>query len=262
MSADADLALVTGASSGIGFELARQFVDHGYDVVVVAEDEELQQAAEELRRSGREVVPVRADLTVAAEVEQVWREVERLGRPLAAAALNAGTAVAGRFAETSLEDHQGLVDLNVRSTVHLGKRVVDHMVAQGRGRILITASIVAVAPAPFQPTYAASKAFVHSFAEAIRHELKGTGVTVTSLMPGPTDTELFARADMEDSPLARGRKDDPATVAKDGFEGMMKGKPHVRAGSVLNAMMVETATHLSDRVTSALVALQTKRKRD
>lgn len=254
----AGLALVTGASSGIGRELARQFVDHGFDVVLVAEDDELGAVAAQLRSADRDVIPVQADLTDPKNVERVWTEAQAVGRPITAAALNAGVGVGGALADTPLERHLEIVDLNVRSTVHLAKHLVDHMVANGEGRILITASIVAVAPGPYHATYAASKAFVHSFAEGIGHELKDTGVTVTSLMPGPTDTEFFDRAGMEDTPVARGPKDDPADVARDGFDALMAGRPHVRAGSRKNALMAEIGTHLPDRIGAAMGAAQAK----
>ncbi|UMG91457.1 SDR family NAD(P)-dependent oxidoreductase [Nocardioides sp. TF02-7] len=252
------LALVTGASSGIGRSLARQLVGHGYDVVIAAEDAELHEAAAELRRTGREVVPVQVDLTSPDGVRELWHAVLDRQRPLAAAVLNAGVGVGGPLAGTPLERNLEIVDLNVRSTVHLAKLAVDHMLAHEGGRILVTSSIAAVVPGPFQAAYAASKAFVHSFAEGIRHELKGTGVTVTSLMPGPTDTEFFERADMLDTPIGRGPKDDPEDVARDGFEAMMTGKPHVRAGSLRNKVIAEVGTHLPDRIGSRVMAVQTK----
>ncbi|MEZ0578020.1 SDR family NAD(P)-dependent oxidoreductase [Nocardioides sp. MH1] len=258
MTSDTELALITGASSGIGRSLAQVFVDEGYDVVVVGQSEGVEEAAAELRASGREVLPVRADLSTAAGVEELWRAVEATGRPLAAAALNAGVVVSGPFADTDLAEHLGLVDLNVRSTVHLAKLVVDHMVLWGRGRILMTASIAAATPGPFQSTYAASKAFVHSFAEAVGYELKDTEITVTSLMPGPTDTEIFERADMEDTVIGQEPKDGPDRVARDGFDAMMAGKPHVRAGNILNKVAAEVATHLPDRIGAAVAASQVK----
>ena len=254
----AGLALVTGASSGIGLELARQFVDHGFDVVVVAEDDAIGTAASELRSGSREVTHVQADLTDPKNVERVWAEVSALGRPVTAAALNAGVGVGGALADTPLERHLEIVDLNVRSTVHLTKLLVDQMVANGEGRILITSSIVAVAPGPYHATYAASKAFVHSFAEGIRHELDGTGVTVTSLMPGATDTRFFERAGMQDTPVARGPKDDPADVAKEGYAALMEGRPHVRAGSLKNAVMAELGAHLPDVIGARVGAAQAK----
>lgn len=150
-----------------------------------------------------------------------------------AIAINAGVGVGGEFArETDLQDELNLINLNVVSTVHLAKRVVKEMVERGYGRILFTASIAALMPGPFEAVYAASKAFVHSFAEALRNELKDTGVTVTSLMPGPTDTNFFHRADMDDTRAGSSKKDDPAEVAKQGFEALMAGKDSIVAGSI------------------------------
>jgi short-subunit dehydrogenase len=147
----------------------------------------------------------------------------------------------------------------VRSTVHLAKLLVPDMVARGEGRILVTSSIAAVAPGPYQATYAASKAFVHSFAEGIREELKDTGVTVTSLMPGPTETEFFDRADMGDTKLGQmDGKDDPATVAQDGYEALMAGRASVVAGSFKNRIQAELGTHLPDALANPLLARMTK----
>jgi uncharacterized protein len=230
-------AIVTGASSGIGLALARQFVEHGYDVVVAAEDDELGAAADSLRGSGRQVTAVQVDLSTPEGVTELYMRATHGNRPIDAIALNAGIGVGGLFHETDLEDDLRLVDLNVRSLVHLAKLVVRDMVARGSGRVLVTSSVAAKAPGPYHATYAASKAFGHSFAEAIRVELKDTGVTVTSLMPGPTDTEFFGRADMEDTRVAQGSKDDPDSVAADGFEALMEGRDHVVAGSVRNRAM-------------------------
>jgi uncharacterized protein len=245
------LAVVTGASSGIGLSLARQFVDHGFDVVVAAEDDGIHAAAAELAHSGRSVDPVQVDLSTPEGVEDLATHVANLGRPVDAAAINAGVGVGGRFVDTELEDDLRLVDLNVRSTVHLTKLLVRPMAQRGHGRVLVTASIAATAPGPFHATYAASKAFVHSFAEGIRYELKDTGVSVTSLMPGPTDTDFFDRADMNDTKVGQGSKDDPDEVAKDGFDALMSGKASVVAGSFSNRLQAEVSTHLPDTVAAA-----------
>jgi len=255
------LAVVTGASSGIGLALARQFVKHGHDVVVAAEDDGIQVAAEELGSlgigTGGSAQPVQVDLATPEGVEGLAARVQGIGRPVAAAALNAGIGVGGPFAESPLEDDLRLVDLNVRSTVHLAKLLVRPMVQRRRGRLLITASIAATAPGPFHATYAASKAFVHSFAEGIRHELKDSGVTVTSLMPGPTDTNFFVRARMTDTKVARGSKDDADEVAKDGYDALMAGKASVVAGSLANRLQAEVSTHLPDTVAAAAQARMT-----
>lgn len=258
----APLALVTGASSGIGLSLARDLAGRGYDLVVAAEDDELHAAAEELGASGRDVVAVQADLTNPEGVDLLYAEATGTGRPVDVLVLNAGVGVGGRFWETDLTDDLRLVDLNVRSTVHLAKLVVRDMVARGQGRVLVTASIAAKAPGPYHATYAASKAFVHSFAEGIRVELKDTGVTVTSLMPGPTDTEFFARADMEDTAVGSGRKDDPDDVAKDGVEALLAGKDHVVAGAFRNRAMAAGSTVSPDKAAAAGMGQMAKPRSD
>jgi short-subunit dehydrogenase len=258
---NAPLAVVTGASSGIGLSLARELAHRGYDVVVSAEDSELAAAQSDVREAsedGGKVVAVRTDLSIPEGVTELYDAVQRMQRPVDVLCLNAGIGVGGRFWETSLEDDLRLVDLNVRSTVHLAKLVVRDMVARGSGRVLVTASIAAKAPGPYHTTYAASKAFVHSFAEGIRHELADTGVTVTSLMPGPTDTEFFERADMEDTKVGSGSKDDPDDVAHQGLEALFAGKDHVVAGSVKNRVMAAGSSATPDRVASAAMGQMTK----
>lgn len=226
------LALVTGASSGIGLELAKQFADHGFDLVVAAEDDELAEAARDLAARGVSVEPIRVDLSEGDGVERLYQKVVQVGRPLDAAALNAGIGSGGGFEETPLEQELRLVDLNVRSTVQLARYVVRDMAGRGEGRILFTSSIASTMPGPFAAVYNASKSFVQSFALALREELKDRGVTVTSLMPGPTDTEFFERAGMTDTKLGSSEKDDPADVARDGFEALMAGKERVVSHSL------------------------------
>jgi uncharacterized protein len=257
------LALVTGASSGIGLELARQFVEHGFDVVISAEDDELAQAEASLAGRGAEVRAVKADLATSEGVERLWAAVAAGGRPLDAAALNAGVGVNGEFArDIPLEDDLRLIAVNVTGVVHLAKRILPGMVGRGEGRVLITSSVAATMPGPYYATYAASKAFLQSFAQAIRYELKDTGVTVTALQPGPTDTEFFDRAAMDDTKVAEVKKDDPAEVAKDGFEALMAGKDHVIAGSVRNKAQVAGSKVLSEKARAAMQAAQTKPQSD
>jgi uncharacterized protein len=225
------LALVTGASSGIGLELARQFTENGFDVVINAEDTRLAGAAAELRGAGAEITPVRADLRSADDVHQLYAAVTATGRPLAAAALNAGVGQGGAFLDTDIADELEIIDLDITSTVRLAKLVLPDMAARGEGRVLITSSIASTMPGTFQAVYNASKSFLQSFAEALQEELRDTGVTVTSLMPGPTETDFFHRADMDDTKVGASAKDDPAVVAKQGFETLMKGGRKTVAGS-------------------------------
>ncbi|HEX8348308.1 MAG TPA: SDR family NAD(P)-dependent oxidoreductase [Actinoplanes sp.] len=236
------LAVVTGGSSGIGYELAKQFAQNGFDLIIAAEDEGITNAAGDLRSLGAQVEAVQADLATYDGVEQLCARMASTGRPVDAIAINAGIGVGGPFAETDLDAELKLVDLNVRSSVHLAKRAVQGMVARGRGRILFTSSIAATQPGPFEAVYAASKAFLFSLSEALRNELKDTDITVTALMPGPTDTNFFDRAGMQDTRIGSSdSKDDAAQVAEQGFKALMKGKDHVVAGSVKNKVMTATA---------------------
>jgi short-subunit dehydrogenase len=226
------LALVTGASSGIGLELARQFVQHGFDLVVNAEDAGIATAAATLRSEGAEVVAVQADLRTPDGIEQLWTRVQALGRPLDAAALNAGVGRGGAFIDTDWADELEILQLNVVATTALLKLVLVEMTGRNEGRVLVTSSIASTMPGSFQAVYNASKSYVQSLTEAVQNELKDTDVTITSLMPGPTDTDFFHRADMDDTKIGQGSKDDPAQVAEQGFAALMAGEKKLVAGSV------------------------------
>lgn len=249
-SDNAGLAVVTGASSGIGFELARQFVDHGYDVLVVAENKEIEVAADELGRAGRgQVIPLQADLADYDGCETLYRTVIGLGRAPAALAINAGVTLGGDFVrETDLITELNIINLNVTGTVHIAKRLLPEMLPGG-GHVLITSSIVAEMPGPYQAIYNASKSFVQSFTLALREELSDTGVTVTSLMPGVTDTDVFRRGEMLDTRVgATKHKNDPADVARQGFEAMMKGKQRVVAADLSSKLESAANKVLPDSV--------------
>jgi len=245
------LALVTGASTGIGLELARQFASGGFDLVVTAEEAELAPAAASLREVGGEVLAVQADLRAPDGVQRVWAAVQERGRPLEAAALNAGIGAGRSFVEQSLDEVLSVIDLNVRSTAHLAHLVLRDMVARDRGRVLFTSSIAATMPGPNQAVYNATKSFVQSLAEALQGELTDSAVTVTSLMPGPTATDFFARSGLTDTPLGRGPQDDPADVARQGFEALMAGKRRVVAASLMTRAMELSNKVLPDRVKAA-----------
>ena len=241
------LAVVTGASSGIGYELAKQFAQNGFDLVIAAENNEIQDAAAELRNQGRNVDAVQVDLSSEDGVEELNRRIQSTGRDIDAIAINAGIGISGDFVRgTRLDENLNVIDLNVRSSVHLAKRVLPRMVERQKGRVLFTSSIAATMPGPFDAVYNASKAFIQSFAQAIREELKDTGVTVTALMPGPTETDFFERAGMQDTKVGVSKKDDPADVAREGYEAMMAGKDHVVAGSFKNTMQAMAAHVLPD----------------
>ena len=256
------LAVITGASSGIGLELAKRCARRDFDVVMVAEDAELITSAEAVRGLGAQTETIRADLTEHDEVERVAREVQALGRPVDALLLNAGRGAGGQFVdgaeETALADELAIVDLNCRSTVHLAKLLLPAMVERGQGRVLITSSIASAMPGTYQAVYNASKSFTQSFALAIREELKDTGVTVTSLMPGPTETEFFLRARMGNTKVGASDKDSAAKVAEQGFDGMMSGSERVWGGGVASQLQGRTSRFVPDVLKAKMHAAMAK----
>jgi short-subunit dehydrogenase len=255
------LAVVTGATAGIGHELARVFAQEGFDVVVAAEDGRVDGVVAELRGEGVEAHGVRVDLATSAGCEELVRTVEALGRPVDALALNAGVGVAGAFAEAgTLEAQLRVVDLDVTAVVRLTHRLAPAMVARGEGRILMTSSIVAPVAAPYQATYSASKAFVQSFAHALRAELHDSGVTVTALQPGGTGTEYWERsgAVQEDTRVAEVSMDDPGKVARQGYDALLRGDAHVVAGRRTNAVVAKAGELLPDAVSARLAGRLTR----
>ncbi len=238
MSSTKPFAVVTGASSGIGLELAKEFARNGFNLLLAAEpDERLPAAASEIESLGAQVRSVGVDLTQASGVDTLYEAIKSGGQPVDAVAINAGVGVGGDFRETDLDAEINMIHLNCISTVHLAKHMAQDMTARGSGRMLFTASIASIMPAPFEAVYGATKAFVFSFSEALRNELKDTGVTVTALMPGVTETDFFHRAGMDETPVGQSKKDDPADVARDGFHAMMAGKDKVIAGSLKTKVM-------------------------
>jgi short-subunit dehydrogenase len=241
------MAVVTGASSGIGFELAKVFAEEGFDLLIAAQDEELKTASRELNQMTSSVEAARVDLSRPQGVEALHERIQATARPVAALCLNAGRGAGGGFAtETKLEDELEIIDLNARSTVHLAKLELPAMVERGEGRLLFTSSVAATMPGAFQAVYNASKSFVQSFALALRNELKDSGVTVTALMPGPTETEFFEIAEMEDTKVGAGAKDDPAEVARQGYEALIAGEERVVGGGFKNKAQVAASKVLPD----------------
>jgi len=246
-------AVVTGASSGIGYELARQFAQHGYDLLICSDGPGIRDAEQTLAEFNVMVESVQADLATYEGVEELYKRIRQDGRPVAAIAINAGIGVSGDFSQdTSLEDELRLIQLNIVSPVHLAKRILKDMLSEGGGRILFTSSIAGTMPTPFYAVYGASKAFLTSFAQAVRSELKDQPVTITVLMPGATETEFFERAGMTDTKLGVSEKDDPAQVAKQGFEALMAGKDHVVAGSLTNKLQAAAGHVLPDTVMAGM----------
>ncbi|MBO9560277.1 MAG: SDR family NAD(P)-dependent oxidoreductase [Caulobacter sp.] len=229
MSETRSLAVVTGASSGIGYELAKRCAEHGCDLVVAA-DTSLTEVGQVLRDLGADVVAVRADLSTTEGVDQLCAAVEQAGRPVDYLLANAGHGLGHAFLDQDWADARHVIDTNITGTVYLIHRLARRMRDREQGRILLTGSIAGLMPGSFQAVYNGTKAFIDSFAFALRNELKDSGVTVTCLMPGATDTEFFERAGMTDTKFGQDKKDDPADVAKTGFEAMLRGEGDVVHG--------------------------------
>jgi uncharacterized protein len=225
---DRRLAVVTGASSGIGYELAKICADEGFDLLIAADRDEIADAAAALRRDGIDVAAIETDLATRDGVERLYQAAN--GRPIDALLANAGHGLGGAFLDQDFDDVEHVIDTNVTGTVYLVQLVGRDMRDRGQGRILITGSVAGYIPGTYQAVYNGTKAFVDSFSFALRAELKDTGVTVTCLMPGPTETEFFERAHLEDTKVGTQEKDDPAKVARDGYDAMMKGQGDVVSG--------------------------------
>jgi len=260
-SPERGLALVTGASSGIGYELARLFAADGYDVIVTATSlDGLQSTIEAVSATGVQAIAVAADLTSYEGVESLVAAIQGVGRPLDAAALNAGVGLGGYFVGgTALEDELDMIQLNAVSYVHLTKRLLPDMVARGAGRLLYTASISGTMPTPYETVYGATKAFVISFAEAVKSEIKDSGVSITLLMPGQVDTKFWHRAHMDTNKLGLGEKAAPSKVAKEGYEAMKDGKDRIVAGMTSSKLIGNVINNLApDTVKADLHARDAK----
>jgi short-subunit dehydrogenase len=225
-NAGRSLAVVTGASSGIGFYLAKECAENGYDLLIAADSTELKEAADRLRAFGVNVQTVETDLATTEGVDELCGATN--GRPVDVLMANAGHGLGHAFLD--FEEARHAIDTNVTGRVYLIHKIGRDMRTRGRGRILFTGSIAGFMPGTYQAVYNATKSFIDSFSFALRAELKDSGVTVTCLMPGATDTDFFARADMLDTKVGAGKKDDPADVAKAGFKAMMEGKGDIVTG--------------------------------
>jgi uncharacterized protein len=222
------LAIVTGASTGIGYELAHLCAENGFDLLIAADEPEIGRAAAELTTLGGAVEAVQADLATTDGVDRLLSGLK--GRPVAALLANAGRGLGRAFVDQDWDAIRRVIDTNVTGTTYLIHQIARAMAERGEGRVLIVGSIAGFMPGAYQSVYNATKSYGDSFATALREELKPTGVTVTCLMPGPTDTEFFARGDLEDTRFGQMQKDDPAKVAKTGFDAMMKGTGDVVHG--------------------------------
>ena len=231
------LAIVTGASTGIGFELATCAAKQGYDLIVVADEPLIDAAARDFEQFGTNVEAVQADLSTIDGVDSLLAAAE--GRTVDVLCANAGIGTGGAFLDQDVADWRHSIDTNVTGTVYLLQRVLKDMVARGEGKVLVTGSIAGYIPGSFNAIYNATKAFIDNFTEALRNELNDRkGVTLTTLMPGATDTEFFARAGMLDTKVGTAEKADPAKVAADGWKAMMAGDGHIVSGLANKAQVL------------------------
>jgi short-subunit dehydrogenase len=222
------LAIVTGASTGIGFEIAHIAAQEGYDLLVVADEPLINNAAEDLKAHGTSIISVEADLATFEGNDQLLAAAN--GRPIDLLIANAGRGLGRAFVDQDVADWRRVIDTNVTGTTYLLQKVAQQMVRRNEGKILITGSIAGLMPGSFQAVYNGTKAYLDSFSYALREELRDTNITVTVLMPGPTETEFFDRADLMDTKVGTQEKDDPAKVARDGWDAMMSGAGHVVSG--------------------------------
>jgi short-subunit dehydrogenase len=243
------LAVVTGASTGIGFELARVCAGHGFDLVIAADEAEIRTAAQDFEAIGIEVTSVEADLSTVDGVDELYLAIG--DRRVDALLANAGRGLGKAFLDQSFGDIRHVIDTNVTGTVYLIHKVARDMRRDGKGRILITGSIAGFIPGTFQAVYNGTKAFLDNFSFALRAELKDTGITVTCLMPGATETEFFERADLMDTKIGQEKKMDPADVAMQGYEAMMAGK-----GEVITGWMNKMRAAISSLMPAGVMAEQ------
>jgi short-subunit dehydrogenase len=247
------LAVVTGASTGIGLELAKCCAENGFDLVVAADEPEIEKAAQTLRDMGAKVDAIEVDLATLEGVDRLC--AASTGQPVDALLANAGRGLGKGFLDQTFDDVRHVVDTNITGTLYLIHRVGRDMRARGAGRILITGSIAGFTPGTYQAVYNGTKAFLDSFSFALRAELKDSGVTVTCLMPGATETDFFERADMLDTKVGQGKKDDPADVARTGFKAMMKGE-----GDVVTGWQNKLQAAIASVTPAAVLAEQHRRK--
>ncbi|HEX5258527.1 MAG TPA: SDR family NAD(P)-dependent oxidoreductase [Sphingomicrobium sp.] len=238
------LAVVTGASSGIGLEIAKLAAQDGYDLIVAA-DTPFVEAGPALRDFGVAVQEIEADLATKQGIDQVLATVG--DRAVDALVANAGHGLGHGFLDQAPDEWLHVINTDVVGTLMLIQPIVRLMVERGEGKVLITGSVAGHMAGPFQAVYNGSKAFIDSFAAALNEELKGSGVTVTCLKPGATETAFFHRAELDDTRIGQAKKDDPANVAKTGWEAMKKGEPAVIHG-LKNKLQVAAADVMTDAV--------------
>lgn len=238
MSTNQKYALITGATSGIGYELAKLFVKDQYNLVLVARNtDELEKTATELKQPGIEVITISKDLFNREAPLEIYEEVKAKGIQIDVLVNDAGQGQYGLFTETDINRELDIIQLNIGATIGLVKCYLPEMIARKDGKILNLSSIAGKTPGPYQSVYHGTKAFIQSFTEAIRSENKDSGVTITALLPGATETDFFNKADMQDSKILQSGMSDAADVAKDGYEALMSGDDMVISGFKNKAMI-------------------------
>ncbi|MBN8236366.1 SDR family NAD(P)-dependent oxidoreductase [Halobacillus kuroshimensis] len=256
---DRKLVMITGSTSGLGFELAKLFANDGYDVAMSGSSETIYQSAEEIEELGVEAYPFQADASTYDGVEAFWQFVKNKGRNLDAAVLNVGIGMGGSFLENDLQEELKLIDINVSGTVHMAKRVVQHMVPNQAGDIMIVSSVSATLPTPYETVYGPSKAFGFMFAEALREELKETGVNVTAMLPGATNTSFHHNAGMDSTYFGdENNKNDKELVAKQGYEALKNKVDQVVGGDEATKKEAEENKRTAEDVLAAKHAEKAK----
>ena len=248
------LAIVTGASSGIGLELAKCAAQDGYDLIVAA-DTPFVEAGPALKDFGVEVRQCETDLSTRQGVDELLGLIA--DRPVDVLVANAGHGLGHGFLDQATDEWLHVLNTNITGTLLLIQPIVQRMVERGEGRVLITGSIAGHLAGAFQAVYNGSKAFIDSFAAALGNEIKDSGVTVTCLKPGATETEFFHRAELDDTKVGQARKDDPADVAKAGWEAMKSGDEAVIYG-FKNKMQVAAASVMTDAMTASIHRKETE----
>jgi short-subunit dehydrogenase len=230
---DSKYALITGATSGIGYELARQLAENGHNLVLVARDEQqLINVKDEFTNYGVQIETLSIDLFQSSAAKEVYEFAKSKNIVIDVLVNDAGQGQYGKFIETDLERQLNIIQLNILSLVSLTYYFMKDMVKRNEGKILQLGSEVSKVPSPMMSVYAATKSFVLSFSEGLINELKDTNVTMTVLMPGATDTDFFHKADMENTKVYReGKMESPVDVAVDAYEALMKGERRIVASN-------------------------------
>lgn len=253
-------ALITGATSGIGYELAKLFAKDKYNLVIVARDaDELHRVSTELQSEGVQVHTIAKDLFIRESAQEIYEEVRSKSIHIDVLVNDAGQGLYGKFEDTELDKEVDIIQLNIISCISLTKLFLKDMLIKNDGKILNLGSIAGEAPGPYQSVYHGTKAFVNSWSAAIRNELKDTNISVTVLLPGATDTDFFNKADMQDSKILDTKLSKPEEVAKDGYQALMSGDDKITSG-LKNKVQVAMANVLPDSMASETMGKQQEPK--